>query len=167
MKFFKNGENESFSLAEFVIVIAVMALAAALMAPWLIKYVERSDITYDRQRADDVRLAVRQAMEDPEVLKDAASIAEIDAIVSENNTPKEALPISALAESDTVFAGKVAENLNIKTADLAHIEDGLKSKPDGTGPMEIRIWIKEGSDSYVRTVITNSNDGFGNAIASG
>lgn len=167
MRSFKNTENEGFSLVEFVFVIVVMALVIAVMTPWLIKWVDRSNITFDRQRADDVRVAVREAMEDPEVLKDADSKAEIDAIVSGNNAPEKALSISSLAGSDTVFAQKVAENLDLKKEDLIHMKEDLKSKPKGAGGMEIQFWIKEGSDSYVRTIIANSDDGFGNVIASG
>ena len=72
--------NKGFSLVELIIVIAIMAILVGVMAPQLIKYIEKSKVSADTQLADSLHTAVLTAMMDPEVVNDsryngAASIA--------------------------------------------------------------------------------------------
>ena len=60
--------NKGFSLVELIIVIAIMAILVGVMAPQLIKYIEKSKVSADTQAADTVHSAVLTAMMDPEVV---------------------------------------------------------------------------------------------------
>ena len=60
--------NKGFSLVELIIVIAIMAILVGVMAPQLIKYIEKSKVSADTQAADSVHTAVLTAMMDPEVV---------------------------------------------------------------------------------------------------
>ena len=60
--------NKGFSLVELIIVIAIMAILVGVMAPQLIKYIEKSNVSSDTQLCDSVRTAITTAMMDPEVL---------------------------------------------------------------------------------------------------
>ena len=60
--------NKGFSLVELIIVIAIMAILVGVMAPQLIKYIEKSKVAADTQAADAVHTAVLTAMMDPEVV---------------------------------------------------------------------------------------------------
>lgn len=80
MKEVKN--NRGFSLVELIIVIAIMAILIGVMAPQLIKYVEKSNVASDKQTLDAIYAAITYATYDPAVLKDPASKALIDQMVS-------------------------------------------------------------------------------------
>ncbi len=73
-------KNKGFSLVELIIVIAIMAILVGVMAPQLIKYIEKSKVSADTQSADSVHTAVVTAMLDPEVAQDSAYDANVSAI---------------------------------------------------------------------------------------
>ena len=60
--------NKGFSLVELIIVIAIMAILVGVMAPQLIKYIEKTNVSSDVQLCDTVREAVQTAMMDPSVI---------------------------------------------------------------------------------------------------
>ncbi len=64
--------NKGFSLVELIIVIAIMAILVGVLAPNLIRYVERTNVSADTQVADTVRSAFVTAMMDVTVMNDAA-----------------------------------------------------------------------------------------------
>ena len=65
--------NKGFSLVELIIVIAIMAILVGVMAPQLIKYIEKTNVSSDTQLCDSVKTAVTTAMMDPSVINDANS----------------------------------------------------------------------------------------------
>lgn len=65
--------NKGFSLVELIIVIAIMALLVGMMAPILLRYLEKTNVSHDRQLADTIRTAVALAIVDVEVQNDAPS----------------------------------------------------------------------------------------------
>ena len=60
--------NKGFSLVELIIVIAIMAILVGVMAPQLIKYIEKTNVSNDAQICDSIRSAITTAMLDPEVV---------------------------------------------------------------------------------------------------
>lgn len=65
--------NKGFSLVELLIVIAIMAIAVGLMAPQLLKYIEKTNVSSDIQLADTIRTGVTTSIVDAEVRADDAS----------------------------------------------------------------------------------------------
>ena len=82
--------NKGFSLVELIIVIAIMAILVAVMAPQLIKYIEKANVSADTQICDSVRTAIQTTIMDPAIVTDknytdvttaaATKYASIDAI---------------------------------------------------------------------------------------
>lgn len=64
----KSIGNKGFSLVELIIVIAIMAILVGVLAPNLLKYVEKTNVSADTQLADSVKTAVTTAMLDPSVI---------------------------------------------------------------------------------------------------
>lgn len=60
--------NKGFSLVELIIVIAIMAILVGVMAPQLIKYIEKTNVSSDTQLCDTVKSAITTAMMDPAVI---------------------------------------------------------------------------------------------------
>ena len=60
--------NKGFSLVELIIVIAIMAILIGVMAPQLIKYIEKANVAADTQMCDNVRKAIYYAAMDPAII---------------------------------------------------------------------------------------------------
>ena len=65
--------NAGFSLVELIIVVAIMAIAIGVMAPQLIRYIEKSNVSSDIQLADAIRTGVSVSIVDAKVQEDPAS----------------------------------------------------------------------------------------------
>lgn len=66
-------DNKGFSLVELLVVIAIMAVLVGIMAPLLLKYIEKANVSADSQLLDAVYDAVVYASVDPDVVSDPAS----------------------------------------------------------------------------------------------
>ena len=66
-------QSKGFSLVELIIVIAIMAILVGVMAPLLIKYIEKTNVSSDTQLCDTIHTAVITAISDPEVIMDDKS----------------------------------------------------------------------------------------------
>ena len=58
----KKTSNKGFSMVELIIVIAIMAILAAALAPALIKYINKSRLSTDVQTGSTVASAVNSAL---------------------------------------------------------------------------------------------------------
>lgn len=78
----KKVNNKGFSLVELIIVIAIMAILVGVMAPQLIKYIEKSKVAADLSVLNALEVSFAYAISDPEVNEDAASLALINSLVN-------------------------------------------------------------------------------------
>ncbi len=62
--------NKGFSLVELIIVIAIMAILVGVMAPQLIKYIEKANVSADIQLCDNIHRAFEVAFADYDVISD-------------------------------------------------------------------------------------------------
>ena len=60
----KLSANKGFSLVELIIVIAIMAVLTALLAPQFLKYVEKSRLARDEQNIEEIYRAMQVALTD-------------------------------------------------------------------------------------------------------
>lgn len=65
---FVGGGNSGFSLVELIIVIAIMAILVGVMAPQLIKYIEKANVSADTQLCDTIHSAILVTLSDPEIV---------------------------------------------------------------------------------------------------
>ena len=64
--------NKGFSFVEIVIVVAIMAIASAILAPQLMKYVEKSRLSTDAQVCSTIKTCVNTAMKNDEIWYDSS-----------------------------------------------------------------------------------------------
>lgn len=155
MKKQKSIGNKGFSLVELIIVIAIMAILIGVMAPQLLRYVERTRVSSDTQLADSVRTAVRTAMMDPVVLNDNASTTAIGNFNTTAVAQASAVDLATL--EGTEFGNAIAETLGVEDDELDLVADELQSTPVGGATMTISVWSINGND--VGVVILNSDSG--------
>lgn len=147
MKKQKSLNNKGFSLVELIIVIAIMAILIGVMAPQLLKYVERTRVSSDTQLADTVKTAVTTAVLDPVNMDDASYQAAITSLGTATNL--ESLP--------AVFLDDVAETLGEAAAaniTASWVAGELKS--NGATGIQVQL---VGSNSVRVTVVGSHADG--------
>lgn len=118
---FNIKSNKGYSLVELIIVIAIMAILIGVMAPQLIKYIEKSNVEADQSMLDAIYKAVEYARIDPMVVQDKDSQEQI----SKLETPQKLEDL--LTPNDTLFAQEVFETLGWTNLDQATYEAALKS----------------------------------------
>ena len=102
-KIMKN--NKGFSLVELIIVIAIMAILAGIIAPQLIKYLEKAKITDDLRTMDAIYQALIYAANDPEVVQDRDSMDEVNSMLDPQKLE------DLLGSSNTKFAQNFRDSL--------------------------------------------------------
>ena len=132
-------KNKGFSLVELIIVIAIMAILIGVMAPQLIKYIEKSKVSSDTQLCGTVQTAIVTAMSDPEV-NDAT---DYDTVVTTNWTNKtctigdlSGTPGSAALET---IGESVAANVNSSLKSYQAKSNGIHF--DVLDGNSVSVWI--------------------------
>ena len=118
----KSLNNKGFSLVELIIVIAIMAILIGVMAPQLMKYVERTRVSSDTQMADTVKTAVTTALLDPDVMNSSTYTAD---------TNKFSTKVNLVGNLEGDFGTAIAETLGVSAisgVDAAWVKGKLKSK---------------------------------------
>lgn len=140
--------NKGFSLVELIIVIAIMAILVGVMAPQLIKYIEKTNVSSDTQLCDTVKSAVTTAVMDPSVLNDTASATLV------NNTGTW-INVNTLTGS-TEFELAIQETLGMDGTAIGNIDDKIKSAHDATNSA-IQYNIMGSNSVHVQIPYTDVN----------
>lgn len=110
--------NKGFSLVELIIVIAIMAILVGVMAPQLIKYIEKSNVSSDTQLCDSVRTAITTAMMDPAVINDTSYTAPTGSGIG---------LAAVLSAGGSKFQSAVLDTLGDSAMAASNVENQLKS----------------------------------------
>lgn len=98
--------NKGFSLVELIIVIAIMAILVGVMAPQLLKYIEKSKITSDLSMLNALEVAFAYGVSDPEINNDPNSMALIDYLIN-NGFDNAALTLDEIDADSTYNSSKL------------------------------------------------------------
>ncbi len=116
--------NKGFSLVELIIVIAIMAILVGVMAPQLIKYIEKANVSADTQICDSVRTAMQTTVMDPAIVTDK-NYTDVTSAIAVSYTS-----IDSVCSKATIAAFKtnVADLLSTGTSGIdATLQKQLKS----------------------------------------
>ena len=139
--------NKGFSLVELIIVIAIMAILVGVMAPQLIKYIEKTNVSSDAQLCDSIKSALQTSLLDPEI------IAKNDSTVADSTET-----------AITGISGSVKTNMEeILGVSLDKLGDQLKSHAGGNKATGISYYVANGNSV---TVWVETSDATGKKNAS-
>ena len=134
--------NKGFSLVELIIVIAIMAILVGVMAPQLIKYVEKTNESADTQLCDSIRTALTTAAMDPDVVRAGGGIKG-----GANQTVAGCIDGSEAKQA-------VSDILGI---DPANVNSKLKSKVGKAGSIKVDVVNSNQIVVYVNSSIRSGN----------
>jgi len=103
--------NKGFSLVELIIVIAIMAILVGVMAPQLIKYIEKTNVAADTQVLDSLHSAIMTSMADPDVVKNPDTYTDLVIAGLETGAVKPLNPFF-YSNRDGAFVENVSEIMN-------------------------------------------------------
>jgi type IV pilus assembly protein PilA len=129
--------NKGFSLVELIIVIAIMAVLMAVLAPQLLKQVENSRVQADNTAASELLNAVKIAVTDEDIYQDLPTAAA------------QTITWSGAAETITVSAGGAHADLVLEINDTL----GLAGDP---APMEVKAKAHE-DQQYVISITVGAD----------
>lgn len=153
--------NGGFSLVELIIVIAIMAILVGVMAPQLIKYIEKTNISSDVQLCDTIHTAIYYACSDPAVLADPASQTAINwYTIGPADGTVFWLKQFAYVDDSTAFGRAVIDTLGINATTGAEVHAALKaqfrsSPAKETGELGVMVMPGNG---YFHIYIKNSDN---------
>ncbi len=139
--------NKGFSLVELIVVIAIMAVLVGVLAPTLIRNVEKSRESKDAQNIDSIKNAIEVALQD----EDAYS----EALPASGVTSKTIITVASSAGSTDVnvsgdtIASKMKETLDTTKTKLT----SKKYKASGA-----KVEFNVDKDGHVSVVKTNIAD---------
>ena len=148
-------KNKGFSLVELIIVIAIMAILVGVMAPQLIKYIEKSKVSSDTQLAGTVQTALVTALADPQVNDASTYNNEFNNIVN-------AVDVGT-ALNQTAIGSAMKENLGV--TGQTELSSSLKSYNAKSISLQVidansvSVWLPgtDASGSKGRNSSTNSS----------
>jgi type IV pilus assembly protein PilA len=134
--------NKGFSLVELIIVIAIMAILAAAIAPALIRYIDKSRRADDVTAAGTVLTGVQTALADEDCYSEVAQASSNSVIVKVTAGSKGNVTVSATTNLKSEMESTLASGCPIK-----YTKDGAKYYCVTVDGESLAVWIG-----------TNSND---------
>lgn len=139
-------KNKGFSLVELIIVVAIMGILIGVLAPSMIKYVNRTKVAADVQICDGIREAIVLSMNDPEVLTaNDGSIEQINKLTSGGSSNQ--LEMVFRNEPETAFTRNVKETLGYDVFTKTTYQSMLKTDNAKSGGIiecqmyEGKMWV--------------------------
>lgn len=130
--------NKGFSLVELIIVIAIMAILVGVMAPQLIKYIEKTNVSSDVQLCKTLKTAMETAATDAAVANETAYTPYASGATGDTGSDS-----AFKMPGGNVYASSLEETLGVKSvSDLnSQIKSTLGKK---TGKISF-VWVSDSS----------------------
>ena len=136
--------NKGFSLVQLIIVIAIMAILSAALAPQLMKYIEKSRKSTDQSSCTSIESCVNAALAEEKIYKEVASKGNgADVVIKvkvDDSTGTITFNAEKLGDNNTTgtsISSEMCKELNETLASL--------KAPKQTGKTQYEITIKTGS----------------------
>lgn len=153
MKKQKSMGNKGFSLVELIIVIAIMAILIGVLAPNLLRYVEKTNVSADTQLADSVKTAITTAMMDPAVINATETPSSVTTFNDAHATS---------ADLSSSLSGEMLKSINVTLGyaegqTAADLQKNLVGKLKSAHATSAAIQVEIAGTNSVKVTITTTD----------
>lgn len=142
----KKMNNKGFSLVELIIVIAIMAVLMVVLAPQLLRYVEKTRLQKDNSAISEIANAIKIACADEKILADVPSTPITFTTDAKGNQTH-----TFTASSTDAFATELASTIGTVTTSSKTYQKAAAA--GGAGALVINITTT--SDGSVTVTVDN------------
>jgi len=146
-------KSKGFSLVELIIVIAIMAILVGILAPNLMKNIEKSRVSKDKTMVSDVANAFVNALADPDAYDGLNSV--LSGSDETKTVTKTAL--DWISAGEKAWQDEIKDNLKVTEKDNGMLDQKFTSKKAGKGDKVGTCKVTLGSNSGVKVVTNNGN----------
>ena len=140
----KKMNNKGFSLVELIIVIAIMAVLMVVLAPQLLRYVEKTRLQKDNSAISEIANAIKIACADEKILADVP--ADITFTASGKNQT-----YTINASSTNAFEAELGATIGTVTTSSTTYQKAIAA--GGAGALKINI--TKAADGSVTVTVDN------------
>lgn len=154
----KKMDNKGFSLVELIIVIAIMVILVAVLAPQYLKYVEKSRVSTDVQTTVEFINALQVLAADPDVMLDEDTGGTKYTVTSTNtgtDDDKKKIKVSSDLQAKLKEAGQLTDT------DFNGDYSTSEYQSSGYAAAKITIALKYDATNKTWSVITEGVDSSG------
>ena len=164
----KKKDNSGFSLIELIIAVAILVVLSGLLAPQLIKYVERSREAKDVQMLDSVYVAVNTALTNEAAYDDFVDESVTDGDYAGVESGVTLGTIMSTANENNAFVKELKSILGKEASDLKLISKRAKGSESTENSIFVKVKPQTGGDDvkglevgvYAGKDAANPVDGF-------
>lgn len=124
----KKMNNKGFSLVELIIVIAIMAVLMVVLAPQLLKYVEKTRLQKDNSAISEIANAIKVACADEKIINNIPSTGVKFETNDGEGTVKEFTFSATAATGTTLLENELASVIgtSVKTSSTSYRDSDVK-----------------------------------------
>ena len=134
----KQKNNKGFSLVELIVVIAIMAVLVGVLAPQLIRYVEKSREATDIQNCDSIATTLKTYFADQEGITGDITV----------TVPKTGSGVTVVASGDATGSTTIKDKAVAALTKAGLNTTVLKGTKWGDGGIVIKYTVTDGKVSY-------------------
>lgn len=152
----KKTNNKGFSLVELIVVIAIMAVLMIVVAPQMLRYVERTRIQRDNSAIAEIANAAKIAMADETINKGLAKNGSWSVTASNGVITFSSLTDTGSAPFVTELTAALGASVTLSSNAYANPETpGIKVSKDGSGNIKVEgVDLVQPNDSTQALTIT-------------
>ncbi len=146
-------QNKGFSLVELIIVIAIMAILAAAIAPALIRYIDKSRRADDLSAAETINSAMSSALANEDAYDEIQSVMNGSVIATASVGGQFTCVNSNASNSASIFLEELNSNIGGSAPKLKYKKDGQSGWAVGVSTVgKPIVWISAGTNTTAYSV---------------
>lgn len=157
----KEMNNKGFSLVELIIVIAIMVILIAVLAPQYLRYVEKSRVSSDQNTVVEYINAMQTIASDPDIVLDSTKAYTVtiggDGKIAVSAELAKILTDYGILDSTTISSSKVQSTSYRNSGGIYELK---YDKPSATAPSEMwMVKVQAGNVDLSGAVTTPAGGG--------